>query len=206
MSWSDIGEFTKAVAPVFTAAAACTGAWIGWRGLTKWRAETIGKRKAELAEDVIADFYEAKEIILDARIPGSTVPDEGHTRPTMEDETPEETKQYNAYSYVVERLAKRSELFSRLQARKYRFVAHFGVTAAKPYDDLGDILGEIRTAVHMLIATHKFGQTPDRENQYRKWFTTISGGPDEDEIPRRLDTIITAIEAICRPAIQEATK
>jgi hypothetical protein len=33
MSWSDIAEFIKAIAPMFTAGAACTAAWIGWRGL-----------------------------------------------------------------------------------------------------------------------------------------------------------------------------
>ncbi len=89
MSWSDIGEFIKAVALVFTAGAACTAAWIAWRGLNKWRDETIGKRKAELAEDVIADFYEAREIILEARSPGSIRADEGNTGPKMDDETPE---------------------------------------------------------------------------------------------------------------------
>jgi hypothetical protein len=38
MCWSEIGEFIKAVAPIFTAGAACTAAWIGWRGLEKWPA------------------------------------------------------------------------------------------------------------------------------------------------------------------------
>jgi hypothetical protein len=203
--WSEIGEFIKAVAPVFTAGAACTGAWIGWWGLQKWRAETIGKRKAELAEDVIADFYEAKEISRDARIPGSTLADEGNSRPKREDETPEETKQYNAYYCVTERLSKKGEFFARLQARKYRIIAHFGVKAAKPYDDLREILREIRDAVHMLIATHK-KQTPDRETQYRQWLATIYGGADEDDILKRLDAIVIAIEETCRPAIQETVK
>jgi hypothetical protein len=40
-----VGEVIRAVAPVFTAGAACFGAYIGYRGLEKWRAETIGKRK-----------------------------------------------------------------------------------------------------------------------------------------------------------------
>jgi hypothetical protein len=204
MSWSDIGEFIKAVAPMFTAAAAWTATWIGWRGLEKWRAETIGKRKAELAEDVIADFYEAREIILEARIPGSTLADEGNSRPKKEDETPEETKQYNAYYSVIERLSKKGEFFARLQARKYRIIAHFGVKAAKPYDELGEILREIRVAVHMLIATHR--QMPDRETQFRQWLTTIYCGADGDDIPKRLDAIVTAIEETCRPAIQETVK
>jgi len=206
MSWSDIGEFIKAVAPVFTAGAACIVAWIGWRGLNKWRDETIGKRKAELAEDVIADFYEAREIILEARSPGSIRADEGNTRPKRDDETPEETEKYKAYYLVSERLSKHSDFFARLQARKYRFIAHFGVEAVKPYNDLFQIVVEIRTAVHMLIANHKMDGTPERETNRRKWLTTIYGGSDKDDTPKRLDAIVTAIEETCRPAIQETVK
>jgi hypothetical protein len=206
MSWSDIGEFIKAVAPIFTAGAAWAATWIGWRGLRKWRAETIGKRKAELAEDVIADFYEAREIISEARLPGSICADEGDTRPKKDDETPEETKQYNVYFLVIERLAKHSDFFARLQAKKYRFIAHFGVEAAKPYNDLRQILREIDTAVYMLIATHKMNKTPERETNHTKWWETIFRVADEDSISKRLDAIVTAIEETCRPAIQETVK
>jgi hypothetical protein len=69
MCWSEVGEFIKAVAPVFTAAAACTAAWIGWRGLEKWRSETVGKRKAEIAEITLATIYEMEEILRSARSP-----------------------------------------------------------------------------------------------------------------------------------------
>ena len=41
----------------------------------------------------------------------------------MDDETPEETEQYNVYYLVSERLSKDSDFFARLQARKYRFIA-----------------------------------------------------------------------------------
>jgi hypothetical protein len=37
-------------------------AYIGYRGLTKWREERIGKRRVELAEDVLADFYQARDM------------------------------------------------------------------------------------------------------------------------------------------------
>jgi hypothetical protein len=69
MSWSDIGEFIKAVAPIFTAGAACCATWIGWHGLEKWRSEVLGKRKAEIAEATLAKVYEMEEILREARLP-----------------------------------------------------------------------------------------------------------------------------------------
>ena len=120
MDWASVGEVVKVLAPVATAGAAWFAAIIAYRGLNKWRAETIGKRKAELAEDVLADFYEAKGTILDARRPGSTLADEGNSRPKLEDETPEETKRYNNAFRVIERLSEKREFFAGWQARKYR--------------------------------------------------------------------------------------
>ena len=70
MSWTDLGEIIKVMAPIFTASAACFGVWLGWKGLSKWHTETVGKRRVELAEAVLADIYEAKEIIENARSPG----------------------------------------------------------------------------------------------------------------------------------------
>ena len=70
----------------------------------------------------------------------------------MDDETPEETEQYNVYYLVSERLSKDSDFFARLQARKYRFIAQFGVEAVKPYHALYQILGEIRIAKAMSMS------------------------------------------------------
>jgi hypothetical protein len=38
-------------------------------GLEKWRRETIGKRKVELAKEVLADFYQARDIIQRPDLP-----------------------------------------------------------------------------------------------------------------------------------------
>jgi hypothetical protein len=57
----------------------------------------------------------------------------------------------------------------------------------------------------MLIVTHKMHKTPEQAN-HRKWCKTIFGGADEDDIPKRLDAIVTAIEETCRPAIQQTVK
>jgi hypothetical protein len=124
----------------------------------------------------------------------------------MDDETPGETEQYNVRNLVSKRLSKENDFFARLQARKYRFIAQFGVEAVKPYDDLKQIPDDIRIAVHMLTVTHKMHKTPELETKRRKWCMTIFGGADEDDIPNRLDAIVSAIEETCRPAIQQAVK
>ena len=69
MSWADIGDLIKVVGTVATGVAACTGAAIAWRGLEKWRSETTGKRRSELAATVLAEFYEMDEIIRSSRSP-----------------------------------------------------------------------------------------------------------------------------------------
>jgi hypothetical protein len=52
---------------VITAITAVVSAVIALRGLNRWRAEAIGKRKAELAEDVLASFYQLRDIMTFAR-------------------------------------------------------------------------------------------------------------------------------------------
>ena len=48
---------------MFTAVAACFGVYLGFQGLEKWRDETIGKRKTELAEQALVAFYEARDVL-----------------------------------------------------------------------------------------------------------------------------------------------
>ena len=67
-------ELAKAIPSVVTAVTAVVGVAIAARGLNKWRAEAIGKRKADLAEEVLADFYQARDIINDAAVTGEFRP------------------------------------------------------------------------------------------------------------------------------------
>ena len=67
MDWASVGEVVKVLAPVATAGAAWFAAIIAYRGLNKWRAETIGKRKAELAEQALVAFYVARSAGLVGR-------------------------------------------------------------------------------------------------------------------------------------------
>jgi hypothetical protein len=112
VSWADAGEVIKAIAPVFTAGAARFGVYIGYRGLEKWRAETIGKRRLELAEEVLGDFYQAREVIQAVRSPAS-FGREGSTRQKAEWETENDTGNLNAYFAAIERLNNHSDFFCR---------------------------------------------------------------------------------------------
>jgi hypothetical protein len=198
-------ELAKAIPSVVTAVTAVVGVCIAARGLNKWRTETIGKRKAELAEEVLADFYQARDIIKSAR--SGSFPHEGATRQKAEWESEEDTRKLNTYFATYERLRNKEEFFAQFYARRYRFMAHFGLQAGEPYDKLRRIYNDIALAVQMLIDTYNQRNLGSLPKNRAAWEATIGWGPPEnDKIPGRLDVIVDSVENICRPAIQEAAK
>ena len=58
-------------------------------GIDAWRREFVGKRRMELAEEVLALFYQARDIIQSIRSPGGYV-GEGQSRKQAPDERPED--------------------------------------------------------------------------------------------------------------------
>jgi hypothetical protein len=199
-------ELAKAIPSSVTAITAVVGVVIAARGLNRWRAETIGKRKAELTEEVLADFYQARDIINAARSPGS-FGYEGATRQKADWESEDDTRTLNSYFVTIERLNKKHEFFAQLHARRYRFIAHFGLEAAKPYDDLFDIRAEVISAVQMLIMTYRDRDQGSPPSDRAKLQDVIWDRHNKaDPIPGKLDRIVEAIENISRPAIQEAAR
>jgi hypothetical protein len=161
----------------------------------------IRKRRAVLAEEVLADFYEARDIFNAVRSPGN-FSDEGSTRPKTEGESVEDTRILNIYFAAIERLHRKVEFFSKLYARRYRFIAVLGRDAARPYDDLFELRNEIVTAVDMLLITHRDRKTDSLASDMQEWQRAIWGGRREDPISKKLDSIVAAIEETCRPIIQ----
>lgn len=205
MSWETVGEVIKAVAPVFTAGAACIGVYIAFRGLSKWHNETVGKRRIELAEDVLSDFYQARDIIKAARSPFSYA-HEGLSRKNDDKETDADTQILNAYFAVTERLMKNADFFAETWARRYRFSAVFGSNAAKPYDDLFEVRNEIIVSVRSLISAHGHPLSAEDNAAKVQWENTIWSQVEDDSIPARLDHAVEVIEAVCRPTILKDTR
>ena len=167
------------------------------------RVVATSQRKATFAEEVLGDFYEARENINAARAPAS-FGDEGATRERAPWETEDDTRQLNSQYAPAERLHSKREFFSKLLAHRYRFLALFGPAAAQPYDDLYRVRAEILTAVRMLMMTYEqrqFGSLPDDR---RNWQRVIWEMSDGDPIRSRLERVIEAMEATCRPAIQDS--
>jgi hypothetical protein len=74
------------------------------------RALAAWKRKTEFAEEVLTDFYKAREVIDAARSPGG-FEGEGATRQIEPWETEDDTRTLNAYFRTAERLRGQADFF-----------------------------------------------------------------------------------------------
>jgi hypothetical protein len=199
MYWTEAGEIIKAVAPAFTSAAACVGAWIGWRGLEKWRSETLGKRQAEVAEATLADVYEMEEILRQARSPWIP-PHETARREGVSDELSTNS------NYVPEaRLLAHEDFFGRFRARKFAFAAVFGREMANPIDELWNIRLEINNAVVELIRNKEMASGDEEDRTIWKQWRATAFRPlksEDDTLGKRISQQIADVEKVCRPAIE----
>ena len=189
---------------IATGGAAVTGAIVAWRGLEKWRAETVGKKRYEVAASVLADFCEMDEIIRTSR--GAFV-----LAQEIHEITEGGVEEAVAGSYAPEqRLLKHQEFFARFRARKYEFATYFGKAGAALFDDMWKIRLEINWAV-MDMLNHKEvrnSRRPDDVELWQSWHRVAFADPREgkDPIAPRLAKIISGIEEICRPAIEAQLK
>ncbi len=199
MTWTDIGELIKALGAIVTAGAAITGLIIAWRGIDKWRSETTGKRRSELAAMVLAEFYEFEEIIRAARNPFVMMhemsPLEGVDEQVASDS-----------SFAPERrLLEHQEFFGRFRSRKYEFAAVFGRSAAEPFDQMWATRRDINIAVNMMLQNRELRHSREHEarkvwmNRYNVAFAPADS-KDDPVIPK-LEAAVKTIEGICRPAI-----
>src|SRR5689334_4912630 len=79
-------------------------------GIDAWRREFIGKRRMELAEEVLALFYQARDIIEEIRSPFG-YGGEGSTRKPSPNERPEDKDALDHAYSLVERYNKHIETF-----------------------------------------------------------------------------------------------
>jgi hypothetical protein len=189
----------SAIGNVVTGVGAGLGGWAALRGVNAWRVEAVGRRKAELAEEALAQFYRARDAVIWARLPA-----EGAGTEVSAIDGADSAAMGAAMAAPIERLNQASQVFSELQASRYRFMAYFGEDGARPFDDLRKVHNDVVDAAGRLIrARGKPGSPSDAADQ-DAWRSTIGWGPHEqDQLAERLDRAVHAIERICRPLIEE---
>jgi hypothetical protein len=192
------------IANILTSASIIIAAWAVILGVNAWRREYVGKRRLELAEEVLALFYEARDVISYIRSPFS-ISGEGSTREAAPNESPEE-KQINDRAYIVfERYNKRQDLFNKIHSMRYRYMARFGKDSAKPFNELNKIVNEIFSSAQMLSFYWKeqghrvweskaeFEKHLKEMRKHESVFWEMS--PDKDPILPRVNAMVSAIEA-----------
>jgi hypothetical protein len=197
--WAMLLDFLRTLSVVVAAMVACYG-------VIKWRRELLGKKRADLAEETLAMFYEARDVIMAIRSPLG-YSEEGHTRKPLPYETPEQKDARDRAFVLIERYQKRQELFQRIGAARYRFMALFGADATKPFEELSQVISEMHIAAYSLMDL--WSSRPSRiadaqriDEDVRKQ-EAIFYWSSQDVIKARLDTMIAEIERTCRAAIMK---
>lgn len=200
-------EVLKAFPSIITAITAIIGLAFAKRGLDKWHAETIGKRKAELAEQALAAFYEARDVFIWVRSPGM-FGREGESRTAAAEETDQQRRDRNTLFVPLERLTRNAELFARIYTLRYSFAAHFGPAAIEPFQAIHMAQVEISSTVGVLIQLVDASGTTagyrghDSDAELR---STLWGAPERpDKFDKAIETAVQQIEHFCRPVLEKA--
>jgi hypothetical protein len=191
--------WVQAVGTLLTGVATVLAGIAALRGLGAWRLETVGRRKAELAEEVLAQFYRARDILTWARFPIRT---DDREVAAQAGETAHDVGEKRRAFAPVERLAQESQIFSDLQASRYRFMAYFGEEAARPFDEIRALQTDIVSAADKLIRAQGNAETLETHAGRGGWEAAIGWGvAEEDRVAQRLAQAVKDIEAVCRPLI-----
>jgi hypothetical protein len=195
------GEEFKMILEIINTLAIVIASIVAICGISAWRKEFQGKRNIELAEEILALFYEAKDAICAIRS-SFGYQGEGATRKPQDGETPEQKRARDLAYVVYERYEKRQEVFRKLHSKRYQFMARFGTKEGKPFEDLRSIVNEIQVSANRLAEIWSLPNRSEATEQQRlKHESVIWDLSSDDPIAPRLESIIADIESICKPII-----
>ena len=194
------------------AGAVIMACWAIISGIGAWKREFIGKRQIELAEQVLAKFFEIKDAIAMIRSPFSNL-DEGKTRKRGDYELPEVSQLLDRGYIVFERYSKKETVFADFMMLKYRFMASFGAEAEQVFADTNAVLNSIFVSAQML-STHYWqrqGRVPMEPDEFAQHLAEMrqhervywDHGSEDDEVRVKLASIQERLDALVKPCFQE---
>ncbi len=178
-------------------------------GIDAWRREYVGKRRIELAEEVLALFYQARDAIEAIRSPFG-FGGEGSSRKPGPNERPEHKEALDQAYVLIERYAKHTELFARIHSLRYRVMAQLGTDAAAPFLELNRIVNELILSAHKKARLSTLPEwsfrTQKAEEKYHKDLLEVDSiyydGGGDDPIAPRVNKAVADIEKTCRAIIE----
>lgn len=200
------------IATIAQAVSIATACWAIIAGIGAWKREFIGKRQIELAEQVLAKFFEVKDAIAFIRNPFSSS-DEGRSRERRAGESAEESELLDRGYIVVERYTKKESIFADFNTFKYKFMASFGPHTEQIFVDTNKTLNSIFISARML-ATHYWqrqGRVSMENDEFQKHLDEMHRhegifwdiGSDDDEIRLQLKAIQKRLEDATASCFQE---
>jgi hypothetical protein len=186
--------------------------WAIISGIGAWKREFLGKRRIELAEEILSSFFEVKDAIAEIRNPFSRS-NEGQSRKKGKNETADESKLLDMAYVVVERYERRKDVFNRFNTLKYRCMAAFGHESEEIFIECNKILSSIFVAAK-LLGTHYWkrqGRVKMTEDEFKRHLTEMHKYEaifwdtmnEDDEIRKRLQKVQRNIEEITKPCFEE---
>jgi hypothetical protein len=206
-----IAQVTKMLSPIIeliTQLSAIIALWVAIYGIDSWRREHIGKKRADTAEEALALIYEAFDAIEQIRHPVSFGDEHGDIE-RGEREPDEKWQARKNANVVFVRYNKHQELFNKLHAMRYRFMAQFGAENVEPLLEVRKVTNEVLSAANTLsrlwprshfITDEQWDKHLELVEKYEaKFWSTFS---DEDELANRVKLAIKSMEAIAKSEIE----
>lgn len=163
--WRGTMDWINVLSEFLTQFSLLIGIWVAIYGIDSWRREHTGKRQMELAEETLALFYEAGDAIRSIR---SSLSWSSETDDVKQGDHESETAwaARKQAAVVFKRYHNYHEIFSKLHAIRYRFMAQIGRGEAQPFEDMRKIETEILASARSLA---------------RLWAKTNFRSDEEDE-------------------------
>jgi hypothetical protein len=161
--------------------------------LVSWR------RRYDLAEQVLASAYEARDTLNWARV-RVVLAGEGETRAATGPESQKLRADRNSAFVPIERLARNAKPFATLQALRDTLAAHFGPEATAPVAAIMEVHHSITNAASMLVQLAEFDDDRSARQQLLPLRMELWGERPDDK-DKKVDAAIERLEALCKPIL-----
>jgi hypothetical protein len=195
-----LDEIIKVAAPTLQALSIAATAIFAVLGLSAWRRQLVGKRRLEIAEEILVATYRIQGDLAHVRNP-LVYGDEGQSRPRLAQEMDRAAPVKDNYFVPLERMKKLDDDFAHFQKARLLAQAYFGPEAAQPFDAIMRVYRDVAVAAHMLVTTAGESRRDVGLETVSAWETTIWQISPDDKFVQAVSHAVTEIEALCRPAL-----